>query len=85
MPSLFSRARTTSTPTKKSSTNLGAHDEFGRIDSRGSARQQFAASTKKSKKDKDKNVRMVYDDELSPEERMAAMPRYAFVPEAAAA
>ena len=53
MPSLFSRARTTSTPTKKSSTNLGAHDEFGRIDSRGSARQQFAASTKKSKKDKD--------------------------------
>ena len=33
---------------------------------------------KKSKKDK---VRMVYEDELSPEERMAMMPRYAFVPE----
>lgn len=41
------------------------------------------APEKKSKKDKDKNVRMVYDDELSPEERMALMPRYAFVPQAA--
>ncbi|KAK8066019.1 hypothetical protein PG997_012766 [Apiospora hydei] len=40
------------------------------------------APEKKSKKDKDKNVRMVYDDELSPEERMALMPRYAFVPQA---
>ena len=36
---------------------------------------------KKSKKDKP--VKMVYsDDEFSPEERMAKMPRYAFVPEA---
>jgi hypothetical protein len=35
---------------------------------------------KKSKKDK--NTRMVYSDiELSPEERMAKMPRYAFVPD----
>ncbi|XDG08270.1 hypothetical protein ABKA04_007885 [Annulohypoxylon sp. FPYF3050] len=42
------------------------------------------ATEKKSKKDKDKNVKMVYDDEISPEERMAMMPRYAFVPEAAA-
>jgi len=41
------------------------------------------APEKKSKKEKDKNVRMVYDDELSPEERMALMPRYAFVPQAA--
>ncbi|KAI1786123.1 hypothetical protein LXA43DRAFT_1065348 [Ganoderma leucocontextum] len=55
MPSLFSRARTTSTPTKKSSSNLGAHDEFGRIDSRGSARQQLTASTKKAKKDSGKS------------------------------
>ena len=37
---------------------------------------------KKSKKDK---VRMVYEDELSPEERMAMMPRYAFAPEAVGA
>ena len=55
MPSLFSRARTTSTPTKKSSSTLGTHDELGRIDSRGSARQQFTASTKKAKKDAGKS------------------------------
>lgn len=51
----------------------------------GKKGDEAPAEEKKSKKDKDKNVRMVYDDELSPEERMAAMPRYAFVPEAAAA
>ncbi|KAI1464139.1 uncharacterized protein F4812DRAFT_443545 [Daldinia caldariorum] len=42
------------------------------------------AEKKSGKKEKDKNVRMVYDDELSPEERMAQMPRYAFVVEAGA-
>ncbi|KAI1413135.1 hypothetical protein F5Y13DRAFT_31457 [Hypoxylon sp. FL1857] len=40
------------------------------------------ATEKKSKK-KD-NVKMVYDDEISPEEKMSMMPRYAFVPEAGA-
>ena len=36
---------------------------------------------KKGKKDKDKNVKMVYsDNEISPEEKMAGLPRYAFVP-----
>ncbi|KAI0641710.1 hypothetical protein C8Q79DRAFT_1003572 [Trametes meyenii] len=54
MPSLFSRARTTSTPTKKSAFDLSAQDEFGRISSRGSARhaaqQQFVTSAKKSNK-----------------------------------
>ncbi|KAF6809082.1 hypothetical protein CSOJ01_07151 [Colletotrichum sojae] len=40
-----------------------------------------AAGEKKSKKDKDKNVRMVYaDTEVSPEERMAQLSRYAWVP-----
>ncbi|KAK2595334.1 hypothetical protein QQS21_006934 [Conoideocrella luteorostrata] len=40
---------------------------------------------KKAKKDKDKKGRMVYDDaEFSPEERMAALPQYAFVPEVGA-
>ncbi|KAH7156761.1 hypothetical protein EDB81DRAFT_399068 [Dactylonectria macrodidyma] len=35
---------------------------------------------KKGKKDKDKKTRMIYDDaEISPEERMAALPRYVFV------
>lgn len=42
-----------------------------------------AATEKKSKKDKDKG-RMVYSDpEYSPEERMAQMPRYAYIPSAA--
>lgn len=40
-----------------------------------------AATDKKGKKDKEKNTRMVYaDTEVSPEERMAQLPRYAFVP-----
>ncbi|KAH8734327.1 hypothetical protein BGZ61DRAFT_490322 [Ilyonectria robusta] len=40
---------------------------------------------KKGKKDKDKKTRMMYDDaEISPEERMAALPRYVFAPEIAA-
>lgn len=41
------------------------------------------AEEKKSKKEKDKNVKMIYDDEISPEERLALMPKYAYVPTAA--
>jgi hypothetical protein len=37
---------------------------------------------KKVKKEKDKNTKMVYsDNEVSPEEKMAKLPRYAFVPD----
>lgn len=37
---------------------------------------------KKTKKDKDKPVKLVYsDNETSPEEKMAKLPRYAFVPD----
>jgi hypothetical protein len=44
------------------------------------AKTEAPPPEKKSKKDKP--IRMVYsDDELSPEERMAKMPRYAFVPD----
>ncbi|KAG6034230.1 hypothetical protein E4U41_006633 [Claviceps citrina] len=44
-----------------------------------------AGGDKKAKRDKDKKTRMVYDDaEFSPEERMAALPRYAFVAEVGA-
>ena len=40
------------------------------------------AVEKKAKKEKDKNMKMVYsDNEVSPEEKMAKMPRYAFVPD----
>lgn len=36
---------------------------------------------KSGKKEKDKKGKMVYDDaEFSPEERMAALPRYVFTP-----
>ena len=42
--------------------------------------EKVEAGEKKSKKDKP--IRMIYSDtELSPEERMAKMPRYAFVPQ----
>ncbi|KAI0631726.1 hypothetical protein C8Q77DRAFT_1159474 [Trametes polyzona] len=71
MPSLFSRARTTSTPTKKSALEVHpAHDEFGRISSRGSARhavqQQFVTAKKAGKKDGGKGsskARAAADDE----------------------
>ena len=37
---------------------------------------------KKGKKEKEKNVKLVYsDNETSPEEKMARLPRYAFVPD----
>jgi hypothetical protein len=37
---------------------------------------------KKAKKEKEKNVKLVYsDNDVSPEEKMARLPRYAFVPE----
>ena len=39
-----------------------------------------AGGEKKSKKDKEKNMRMVYaDTEISPEEKMALLPRYRWV------
>ncbi|KAL0935716.1 uncharacterized protein CTRU02_210307 [Colletotrichum truncatum] len=45
--------------------------------------EEEAAGDKKSKKDKEKNVRMVYaDTEVSPEERMAQLPKYAWAPPA---
>lgn len=46
------------------------------------AKAEGAADEKKGKKEKDKNVKMVYsDNEVSPEEKMAQLPRYAFAPE----
>lgn len=46
---------------------------------------EMEAGDKKAKREKDKKSRMVYDDaEFSPEERMAALPRYAFVGEVGA-
>lgn len=40
-----------------------------------------ATEEKPSKKDKSKQARLVYsDNDVSPEEKMAGLPRYAFVP-----
>ncbi|TDZ33176.1 BUB3-interacting and GLEBS motif-containing protein [Colletotrichum spinosum] len=45
--------------------------------------EEAAGDNKKSKKDKEKNVRMVYaDTEVSPEERMAQLSKYAWTPPA---
>ena len=42
---------------------------------------QDTQTGKKGKKEKDKSMKLVYSDlEVSPEEKMAKMPRYAFVP-----
>ena len=39
------------------------------------------AGEKKGRKEKDKNMKLIYsDNEISPEEKMAQMPRYAFAP-----
>ncbi|KAI0441980.1 hypothetical protein F4803DRAFT_551540 [Xylaria telfairii] len=50
--------------------------------SEAAAATEEVAPEKKSKKEKDKNVQMMYEDELSPEERMAMMPKYVFTSEA---
>lgn len=45
------------------------------------AKPAEATEEKPSKKDKSKQARLVYsDNEISPEEKMAGLPRYAFVP-----
>lgn len=49
--------------------------------SEATAEAAAEGTEKKSKKDKDKNVKMIYDDEISPEERMVMMPKYTFTPE----
>ena len=50
--------------------------------SAGAAPEGAAPSEKKSKRDKGNDVKMVYsDNEVSPEEKMAKLPRYAFTPE----
>ena len=42
-----------------------------------------AQEEKKGKKEKDKSMKLIYsDNEVSPEEKMAKMPRYAFAPTA---
>lgn len=45
------------------------------------AKAEEPQDEKKGKKDKEKNTKLVYsDNDVSPEEKMAQLPRYAFVP-----
>lgn len=46
------------------------------------AKADGTSEEKKGKKEKDKNIKLVYsDNDVSPEEKMAQLPRYAFAPE----
>jgi hypothetical protein len=46
------------------------------------AKPSEAQAEKKAKKEKDRGMRMVYsDNDTSPEEKMARLPRYAFTPD----
>ena len=59
-------------------TNKVAQEQEGRVE----AKAERPQTDKKGKKDKDKAIRLVYsDEEISPEEKMAKLPRYAFVPD----
>ncbi|KAI4085996.1 MAG: hypothetical protein LQ344_007945 [Seirophora lacunosa] len=50
--------------------------------SKAAVQAEPPAEDKKGKKEKDKNVKMVYsDNEVSPEEKMAQLARYAFAPQ----
>ena len=50
--------------------------------SQAEPKSEEQAGEKKAKKEKEKAVKMVYsDNEVSPEEKMAKLPRYAFVPD----
>lgn len=81
MHSIFSRARTISTP--KKSHDAAAHDEFGRINSRGSARGLTASPipTKKDKKDgKDKGRAKAAAAAVEQENSEYAIPDGTFLP-----
>lgn len=58
-------------------------DEAGiAAEPKANAKAESAQPEKKSKKDKEKATKLVYsDNETSPEEKMAQLPRYAFVPD----
>lgn len=58
-------------------------DEAGiAAEAKANTKAETAQLEKKSKKDKEKATKLVYsDNETSPEEKMAQLPRYAFVPD----
>ena len=58
-------------------------DEAGiAAEAKANAKADDTQTEKKGKRDKDKATKLVYsDNETSPEEKMAQLPRYAFVPD----
>ena len=73
----------------QSYTNGGTAHDAGTTDGLGSAAAKAVDAApklskeeeRKAKKEREKNMKLIYsDNEVSPEEKMAEMPRYAFVP-----
>lgn len=70
-------------------TNVGITPGAGKVDGLGSAVAKAVDAfpklskeeERKAKKEREKNMKLIYsDNEVSPEEKMAEMPRYAFAP-----
>ena len=56
-------------------------DKAAEVKSEVPKAEESKPEEKKGKKEKDKNMKLVYsDNDVSPEEKMAQMPRYAFAP-----
>ena len=56
--------------------------DFGTSSNKEGTQPEQSSTEKKGKKDKERATRMVLtDDKISPEEKMAQLPRYAYVPD----
>ena len=87
-PQMSSLGAAAENPTSLDDLVSGAAREADKADAaapgKSNAKAEDAQEEKKGKKDKDKDksIKLVYsDNEVSPEEKMAHLPRYAFVPE----
>lgn len=78
MPSLFSRARTTST--SKPSQTLGGTDEFGRVPTPLRGKSSFTTPTKKDKKDKSARSRTISTPDPDAQEYFPEIPDGTFLP-----
>ena len=59
----------------------GAAKDAENVEASAKAKAEGHAGERKVRKEKDKNIKLVYsDNDVSPEEKMAQLPRYAFTP-----
>lgn len=59
----------------------GAAKNADNVEASVKAKAEAHTGEKKVRKEKDKNIKLVYsDNDVSPEEKMAQLPRYAFTP-----